>query len=123
MKKIIQLTLTLTLLSLFAVNTVSAQNLGNRTACNMVMSVVWGDIFCNTTGSFTTVVPPFSVVPIPMPPGNVIIVSRGYYVGSSCVYAVGIPCSGFPANDAIACGTACGNYRARLDSWGVVAYH
>lgn len=123
MKRIIQLTLTVTLLSFLTVSTTYAQNfLGNRTACDMEMSVVWGDNMCNINGSFNTIVPAFSVVPIPMPATDVIVAAKGYYLGTSCLFYVGIPCTPYSMTDFVVCSQPCGDYKARLDSWGVVVY-
>ena len=122
MKRLIQFTLTFSLIAFLAITSASAQNFGNRTACDMEMKVAWGTPGCVSTGSFYAVVPAFSVVPIPMPPGNVIIAAKGAYIGTSCVFVVGIPCSGYLFDDAVICATACGDYKANLSSWGVVAY-
>lgn len=123
MKRIIQFTLTISLF--FTTVIASAQSLGNRTACDMEMTVVYGFNNCQATGTYTAIVPAFSVVPIPMPPGQVVIASRGLYVNtsSSCVYVVGLPCTGYSTLDNVQCNAACGPYNARLSNWGVVVYH
>ena len=122
MRYIKQLTLTLSLFLFLTASSVFAEQLGNRTACPMRMDVAWGMPGCVVTGSFSTVVAPFSTVVIPMPVGNIILASRGYYIGTSCIFYVGEPCSGYPFIDNVVCGVACGNYTARLSNWGVVAY-
>lgn len=124
MKNVFQLTIALGLTVLMTTSVMAQQQLGNRTWCPIEMAVQWSTTgTCPPTGYYTTIVPPMSAVPIPMPLGATITDAKGTYVGSNCPFYVGIPCSGFPAWVPVPCATGCGPYQAMLSSWGVVAYY
>ncbi|MEM1320613.1 MAG: hypothetical protein AAGG75_10165 [Bacteroidota bacterium] len=124
MKKFLFLALLAGLFTLMSTSSVDAQNLGNRTQCDIEMKIDYGWPGCVPVGTFSIDVPAYSVIAIPLPPGMIIIRAEGAYIGTTCVFEVGVPCTGLPNPDFVPCGTACGDYKAELiPTWGVVAYH
>lgn len=122
MKKLLQLSLALGLILFLSFSTVNAQSFQNRTACPMEMAVAWSVGACAPGGSFSTIVPPMTEIFFPMPPGATVDAAKGVYVGSSCVFYVGVPCSGYPLTTVVPCGVACGTYNAGLFGQTVVAW-
>ena len=104
MKKLIRISLCLSIITVLTSTAVFSQQFENRTSCDMIMTGAWGTPGCVFNGFFATLVPAFSSAPIPVPPGDQLLICKGHYVGSlSCLFYVGVPCSGYPMNEFVPC--------------------
>lgn len=127
MKKLFFLSALAGLFVLLGSNTMLAQqNVGNRTNCSVDMKFQYGDpVTCVVAGTMSITVPPLTAIPLVLPAGTEIIRAKGKYSAPGCgAFYVGVPCSGYPSSDFVACGALCGDYKARLtSSWGLVVYN
>ena len=102
------------------------QSLGNRTNCDVEMAFEYGPTgSCTAPFYGSVIVPAYTVIPAPIPAGMEIFHAKGTYAAGGCgAFYVGLPCSTYPANDAVSCGILCGNFQASYwPSWGIVVYH
>ncbi len=124
MKKFLLLTLLAGVFTLMSTTSADAQRFGNRTNCPMLMKAAYGFPGCGVVAATAAVVvPPLSVVNVPLPVGMEFLYGKGLVIGIGCPFYVG-PCGGYPATVAVPCAASpCGNYRASLfPGWGIVAY-
>ncbi len=117
MKKFLFLSLLAGLFTLMSSTSIEAQTVSNYTACDFEIKVGYGLPGCTLLLGHVDIYLPAGAIGIPagIPPGTVILGSKGYYVTSpSCIYYIGEPCTSLPSNDPVSCTGGCGNYNAAL---------
>jgi len=96
-----------------------SQQIRNYTDCTFEVKVAVGQDDCNDISFQTIVVAPGTAEFVTLGAGESIQYAKGRYLGSSCAFYIGLSCSPYPPSEWVDCDTNCGDYGAKLYSWGI----
>ncbi len=106
--------------SLFFSSSVTAQQqIRNYTDCKFEVKVAVGQDDCQDVTIQTYFVGANDAVVITLGNGESIQYASGSYLNTTCNFHIGLDCSVYPVSTSVDCNTACGDYDAKLFSWGI----